>query len=101
HYPQGPLGPVILNFLRAARFSEKEIVACKYSTRLFHDLHLFGDTSEDVLELLPSEFGVDMSQFKFHKYFPKEFSEDVNYSDVLDVFLLFRLFFSSKNITQS
>lgn len=37
-----------------------------------------------------------MSQFKFHKYFPKEFSKDVNYLDVLDIFLLFRLVFFLK-----
>ncbi|QLR79678.1 DUF1493 family protein [Citrobacter freundii] len=96
HYPHDSLGPVILAFLRAARFSEKEIVTCKYSTRLFHDLNLFGDTAEDVLELLKSEFGVNMSQFKFYKYFPKEFSKDVNYIDTLDVILLFRLNFLFK-----
>lgn len=96
HYSLDSLGPVILAFLRAAQFSEKEIATYKYSTRLFHDLHLFGDTAEDVLELLQSEFCVNMSEFKFNKYFPGEFSKDVSAIDTLDIILLFRLSFFLK-----
>ncbi|QPN38263.1 DUF1493 family protein [Salmonella enterica] len=32
-------------------------------------MHLFGDTAEDVLEILQREFNVDMSPFQFNKYF--------------------------------
>ncbi|EAA9518811.1 DUF1493 family protein [Salmonella enterica] len=86
-----PLGSVITFFLEKARFSEKEMAFLTYDTRLFHDLHLFGDTAEDVLEILQREFNVDMSPFQFNKYFPAEFSKDVKYIDKLNTLLFFKL----------
>lgn len=85
------LGPTIICFLKKARFSEKEIALLTYDTRLFHDLDLFGDTAEDVLEILQREFNVDMSSFNFDKYFPAEFSKDVKYIDKLNTLLFFKL----------
>ena len=87
----GALGPVIISFLKKARFSAKEITLLTYDTRLLHDLHLFGDTAEDVLEVLQREFNVDMSPFQFNKYFPAEFSKDVEYIDKLNILLFFKL----------
>ncbi|ECG1337010.1 hypothetical protein DS259_23865 [Salmonella enterica subsp. indica] len=86
-----PLGPTIICFLKKARFSGKEIALLTYDTRLFHDLDLFGDTAEDVLEILQREFHVDMSPFKFDKYFPTELSKDVQYIDKLNTLLFFKL----------
>ncbi|QIR26887.1 MULTISPECIES: DUF1493 family protein [Kluyvera] len=84
------LGPIIIYFLKTARFSEKEIALLTYDTRLFHDLDLFGDTAENILEILQREFNVDMSSFKFDKYFPTEYSQDVKHIDKLNTLLFFK-----------
>ncbi|HAT2607830.1 TPA: DUF1493 family protein [Kluyvera intermedia] len=86
-----PLGSIIIDFLKKARFTEKEIALLTYDTRLFHDLELFGDTAEDILEILPREFYVDMSSFQFNTYFPDEFSKNVKCIDRLNTLLFFKL----------
>lgn len=92
-----PLGSVIVVFLKKARFSEKEMALLTYDTRLFHDLNLFGDTAEDVLEILQREFNVNMSSFQFNKYFPAKFSQDVKYIDKLNALLFFKLNIIARN----
>jgi hypothetical protein len=42
------------------------------STRLFHDLHLYGEDADDMLGEFQKEFGVDFSEFEFSDYFPDE-----------------------------
>lgn len=92
------LGAVILEFLRVARFSDKEIATFTYDTRLFHDLNLFGDTAEDIFEILHEVFNVELTSFIFDEYFPVEFSEDVACIDNLGIFLFFRLDLILKNV---
>ncbi|EDT2963577.1 TPA: DUF1493 family protein [Salmonella enterica] len=95
------LGAIILEFLRVARFSEKEIATYTYDTRLFHDLNLFGDTAEDVFEILHETFNVELTGFTFDEYFPVEFSEDVACMDNLEILLFFRLNFILKNVCKN
>lgn len=46
---------------------------CSMSTRLYHDLGVYGDEAWAYLETLAEGFGVDLSQFEFDDYFPREF----------------------------
>ncbi|EBJ2444408.1 hypothetical protein DQ111_25210, partial [Salmonella enterica subsp. enterica serovar Krefeld] len=64
------LSPLTLRFLREARFSEKDIVTFTETSTLLKDLELYGEMAEDVINILPNRFGVDMSTFIFSKYFP-------------------------------
>ncbi|EBC0775867.1 DUF1493 family protein [Salmonella enterica subsp. enterica] len=80
------LSPLTLRFLREARFSEKDIVTFTETSTLLKDLELYGEMAEDVINILPNRFGVDMSTFIFSKYFPCEQSEDTNHLD--NLFLL-------------
>ncbi len=41
-------------------------------TRLEHDLGITGDDAEEVMEAFMDQFEVDMSEFKFNRYFGPE-----------------------------
>ncbi len=42
------------------------------STRLYHDLNLYGDDAAEFLDRFKARFSVDMIDFRFADYFPGE-----------------------------
>jgi Protein of unknown function (DUF1493) len=63
----------VFSYLRKLGYSEQRVAGMNMNTRLFHDLGECGDSATEDMELLAEEFGVDLSDFKFAKYFPPEF----------------------------
>ena len=63
----------LYEYLRLCGLSEKEIESCNESTRMYHDLGLYGEIAEAYLEVLAEHFFVDLSDFEFEKFFPTEF----------------------------
>ena len=63
----------VYRYLVALEFSEQEIAQMSLDTRFFHDLGFYGDTANDLIRILERTFGVDLSQFRFDRYFPPEF----------------------------
>lgn len=43
-----------------------------YDIRIYHDLNIYGDDADELLEKYAKEFNVDISFFKFTDYFPEE-----------------------------
>ncbi|MGM4896965.1 DUF1493 family protein [Tardiphaga sp. 839_C3_N1_4] len=70
-----PLDPDgnVTRFLIAAGYRAHELAPLHMGTRLFHDLGLYGDSSDDVMAMLQNKFGIDLSDFPFDRYFPPEF----------------------------
>jgi hypothetical protein len=63
----------VYRYLVALKFSEQEIARMSINTRFFHDLGFYGDTAEDLIQILERKFGVDLSNFRIDRYFPAEF----------------------------
>lgn len=63
----------VFPYLRALGYSEPRIAAMNASTRLYHDLGIFGDDAIEYMQLLHQRFGVDLSRFDVDRYFPPEF----------------------------
>jgi hypothetical protein len=64
--------PIALeSLLRDSGVSEREIRHAQLSTRIYHDLGLYGDTAWWFAEELGKR--IDMSSFCFEHYFPPEF----------------------------
>jgi len=59
------------SLLYASGLSEKSIRSCCPTTRVYHDLGLYGDTAWWFAEELAKR--IDMSEFCFEDYFPPEF----------------------------
>ena len=64
-----PSSVVVL--LHESGLSEKTICSCVPTTRIYHDLGLYGDTAWWFTEELSKR--IDMSGFCFEEYFPPEF----------------------------
>jgi hypothetical protein len=62
------LGQLTISFLEAARYKADEIARMSPATGLQSDLKLDGDDLIEVLELLASKFGIDMSRFRLEDY---------------------------------
>ena len=62
------------NYLRHCGLSESELANCNGSTRMYHDLGLYGDIAEAYIEVLAKQYGVDISGFVFDDFFPNEFA---------------------------
>ena len=74
---------------RSRRFQEKLTL----DTRLFHDLHIYGDDALSEMLYLEAEFEVDMSGFEFKTYFPGEFhGGNFFVASILPSFIRFRYF---------
>lgn len=54
-------------------YSKRLIKKLSLDTRLYHDLRIYGDIAESYIEVLSEQFGVDISNFEFHTYFPEEY----------------------------
>jgi hypothetical protein len=63
----------VFSYLRKLGYSEQRVAGMNMNTRLFHDLRVYGDSAIEDMQLLAEEFGVDLSDFEFVKYFPPEF----------------------------
>ncbi|MHA6824557.1 hypothetical protein ACQUKI_23880 [Ralstonia pseudosolanacearum] len=63
-------------YLKKCGYSVEKINSWTSETRLLHDLGLCGDDILDEFKVLQDEFGVDLSDFEFKKYFPGELSKD-------------------------
>ena len=56
--------------------SKGEIAQCTPSTRLYHDLGLYGEIAENCIAVLIDHYHVDMDGFVFDDFFPREFPGD-------------------------
>ena len=63
--PANDLDTIVAGFLgRREAFSD--------SSRLYHDLGIYGDDACEMLEEVREKFGVDFTGFDFSRYFPNE-----------------------------
>lgn len=67
------LSPELREYLTRCGLSEGQIAQCSRSTRMYHDLGLYGDIAEAYIEALVDHYQVDLSGFRFEKFFPPEF----------------------------
>ena len=63
---------ILVAYLEKCGCSKRSIHKYNLETRLYHDLRIYGDVAEGFIEVLSGEFGVDISDFYFHAYFPVE-----------------------------
>jgi hypothetical protein len=61
-------------YLKYCGLSKRKIAECRGSTRMYHDLGLYGDIAEAYMEVLADHYHVDLSGFEFDKFFPPEFA---------------------------
>ncbi len=61
------------SYLLKLDYSEADIARMSMNTRMFHDLGVYGDTSEDLMWVLKQKFAVDLSRLRLDRYFPPEF----------------------------
>lgn len=61
-------------YLKRCGLPESKIAQCSGSTRMYHDLGLYGDIAEAYMEVLAEHYRVDLSGFEFDKFFPHEFA---------------------------
>lgn len=59
--------------LKKCGVSNRLIKNCTRKTRLLHDLNIYGDVAESLIEMLEKDHGVNILYFDFQKYFPEEF----------------------------
>lgn len=71
-----PVGELTSAYLKKCRYPAAKIGSWASETRLLHDLGLCGDDVLDEFKILQDEFGIDLSDFEFKRYFPSEFSMD-------------------------
>ncbi len=67
------LSPELRDYLKRCGLSKKLLAQCSGSTRMYHDLGLYGDVAEAYMEALADQYHVDLSGFEFEKFFPSEF----------------------------
>jgi hypothetical protein len=72
--PSTKLTDVLKQYLKDCGERDKRIEACHTDTRLFHDLGIYGEAAEDYMDVLVSQYNVDMTDFDFDRYFPPEFA---------------------------
>ncbi len=65
---------IVKKYLKECGIRDAKINTLHGDTSLYHDLGVYGDIAEGYLDLLVDNYGVDVSTFDFHKYFPEEFS---------------------------
>lgn len=67
------LSPNVRDYLKRCGLAERQLMQCSGSTRMYHDLGLYGDIAEAYIEALVDHYHVDLSGFEFEKFFPPEF----------------------------
>lgn len=68
------LSAELRGYLKHCGLSESRIAQCSGSTRMYHDLDLYGDIAEAYIEVLAERYHVDLRGFEFEKFFPHEFA---------------------------
>lgn len=68
------LSTELREYLKRCGLSESKIAQCSISTRMYHDLGLYGDIAEADMGVLADYYLVDLSGFEFDKFFPPEFA---------------------------
>lgn len=68
------LSAELREYLKCCGMSANEIARCNASTRMYHDLGLYGDIAEGYMEVLAKQYRVDLSGFEFERFFPLEFA---------------------------
>lgn len=61
-------------YLKRCGLSKSKMAQCRGSTRMYHDLGIYGDIAEAYMEVLAEHYHVDLSGFEFDKFFPPEFA---------------------------
>lgn len=75
--------PTVRDFLKHCGVRKRLIAQSTSETRLYHDLGLYGDVAEASMEALEERYSVDMSQFRFERYFPPEFIGNSNFRSLI------------------
>lgn len=70
------INPEVGKYLRLCGVSERSILQSTKDTRLYHDLNVYGDIAETCVEVLETEYSVDLTNFVFDRYFPSEYIGD-------------------------
>jgi hypothetical protein len=86
-----PVGLSASQFLKECGYSMQEIGAWSSRTQLLHDMRLCGDDAIEHFQILHKNFGVDLSNFNFDKYFPSETSDAAATMADFDLLQLFKL----------
>jgi hypothetical protein len=63
----------VFSYLVELGYSEHQIDAMGFDTKLYHDLGIYGDSAREDMQRLSDKFGVDLADFDFARYFPPEF----------------------------
>ncbi|HBS27937.1 MAG TPA: hypothetical protein DEB06_00450 [Phycisphaerales bacterium] len=63
----------MVDYLRRCGYSSRKIAGFDLHTRLYHDLGLYGDDAEAVMEELVVRYHVDLAGFDFDRFFPPEY----------------------------
>lgn len=71
---ENKLSRELRGYLKHCGLSERKIAQCRSSTRMYHDLGLYGDIAEAYMEVLADQYRVDLGGFEFDKFFPPEFA---------------------------
>ena len=80
---EGILSADLRSYLKHCGLSDNKIALCSGSTRMYHDLCLYGDIAEACIEVLAERYNVDLSGFEFDKFFPQEFVGKSRFARVL------------------
>jgi len=67
------LSTELREYLKRCGQPEREIEQYSSSTRMFHDLDIYGDIAEAFMEELRDHYHVDFCGFEFEKFFPYEY----------------------------
>jgi hypothetical protein len=70
------LSPEVRKFLSVCGFRESQIENWTMESELIRDLGQIGDNLFDTVEMLRSEFGIDLSDFQDELYSPGELEND-------------------------
>ena len=84
--------PLILRrYLEECGIPSSEIARSDLDTRLYHDLHIYGDIANGCMEILQNKYNIDLKGFVFSDYFPEEFpGSNIFYRSLLWLFPWFR-----------
>lgn len=69
----GALSDTQREYLLLCGLSKKKIARCAGSTRMYHDLGLYGEIADGCMSVLVDHYHVDLSGLEFEKFFPPEF----------------------------
>jgi hypothetical protein len=86
----------LVRFLKGLGFSSQKISRMNNETRFYQDLNFDGDTAEEMIQYLENEFKVDVSNFEFDRYFPREFPGNNDFVSIVGSIIPFWRYFYNK-----